>query len=301
MNKRTAAAALCILLAASLCACGGQSQQAGQGAAENAAEQTDGEAESAEVSREAETEQDTGEEPAAGAEPSPQEDPAALAPAWTVEEHVISETREDILLAEGSYDSILLTEETTAPYVQLQIALQERSEDIRNRAETQYGEILQSAESFLKDYDGAAESFPSGAVRARVEVTRCDADVLSFLETWYVNHPGAAHGLVSYRCCNLDTAGEPLVLRDLVADVPALKQAISEHLAAEADGSPVTGVDDLLAVYFENDMEELIWTIGEEGITFHFAPYELAAYAVGPVTAEIPFEEYPELFIRAWE
>ena len=47
-------------------------------------------------------------------------------------------------------------------------------------------------------------------------------------------------------------------------------------------------------------IEDLQWTLGYQGITFYFSPYDLSAYVYGTLSATIWFDEAPELFYQEY-
>jgi hypothetical protein len=79
-------------------------------------------------------------------------------------------------------------------------------------------------------------------------------------------------------------------------DPAALQPVIAENLRAVADGSEVRDEDGLLQDIFADGYDDLDWVLDRNGVTFLFAPYEVAPYAVGPVEAKISFRDHEDLF-----
>ena len=55
-------------------------------------------------------------------------------------------------------------------------------------------------------------------------------------------------------------------------------------------------LDDLLKEAFTENYDNLTWVIDRDGVTFIFAPSDIAAYAAGTLEAKISFDKYPDLF-----
>ena len=157
-------------------------------------------------------------------------------------------------------------------------------------------EIPQLTEAAFRE-NGTDDNFMAGEVSARIEPVRCDASVLSFYELTSLYYPGAAHGTSGYETYNFNTAsGAEITLTDVFKDPAALQPVIAENLRAVADGSEVRDEDGLLQDIFADGYDDLDWVLDRNGVTFLFAPYEVAPYAVGPVEAKISFRDHEDLF-----
>lgn len=114
-------------------------------------------------------------------------------------------------------------------------------------------------------------------------------------------YDGGAHGMYYVGGYTYDMAtGNELVLSDIVLDPKALKQPIIDGLNAKYEEDTFWGLEDTLESYFIDAEAVLSWSLGYEGITFYFSPYELAAYAAGWFNVTVPFDKYPTLFNSAF-
>ncbi len=286
MKRRTAVIAA-LWLGAVLCACSGA--PAGQ-TAEQSGQQTE------EQTVEQAEEQTAEETEATEAEQAPQ------APVCETGEQELSEAVDDVVTAQGTHMTIRLTDESAAEWPQLARSVELLGQNRWDDAQATFEEISGAAASFLETYEGEPEEFPAGHLQTEIQVIRSDDKILSLLDTWASGYPGAAHDMVSFKGYTYDTAsGEPIALSDIVADLPGMGRAVSGRLVDFEDQTYTAdwGLED----YFDENgdlKDNLVWTVDAEGITFYFAPYELAPYAVGPLHAQIPFEGYPDLFTENW-
>jgi len=124
-------------------------------------------------------------------------------------------------------------------------------------------------------------------------VQRADSLILSLRED-FSSYTGGVHGYYGVLGYNFDTAtGAPLTLEDVLTNTEGLDKIIAERIRAKYAFEPFPSLDEMLAEYAP---EDYIWTLGYQGITFYFNPYEIASYAAGLLTATVWFDELPELF-----
>lgn len=124
-------------------------------------------------------------------------------------------------------------------------------------------------------------------------VQRADSLILSLRED-FSSYTGGVHGNYGVWGYSFDTAtGERLALEDILTDTEGLDQIIAEKIRAKYSFEPFPSLDETLAEYAP---EDYAWTLGYQGITFYFSPYEIASYAAGLLTATVWFDEMPELF-----
>ncbi len=160
------------------------------------------------------------------------------------------------------------------------------------------------AEEFLARNAEARLSSPEGASNAgwflerKVRVIHQDALVFSLQETVFW-HTGGAHPNTSARLASFDPAsGRRLVLEDLLTPGygPPLN-AIAEHrfraLREIPDGQSLTDA----GFWFEDGVLSLNdnFAVADSGLAFHFDPYEVGPYALGPTDLVLDREELAEL------
>jgi hypothetical protein len=160
------------------------------------------------------------------------------------------------------------------------------------------------AQEFLARNAEARRDLPEGATTAgwflerKVRVIHQDAEVLSLEETvfWYT---GGAHPNNSARLASFDpVSGRRLVLEDLLTPGygPRLN-AIAEHRFRAIREIPEGQSLADAGFWFEDGVFSLNdnFAVADSGLAFHFDPYEIAPYALGPTDLVLEREELGEL------
>ena len=298
MRKTIAAAVITAIIAGALCGCGaGASKEpAAQDAAQNEAvqEQTEPSQEQQEQTEAAQEETAQTQETAQSAEAESD----VVRPVYKLQSHSRMEEKDLTLIASGSYDTVRLTEEAAMNHVYLNKAIETENDLIVEKYEKTFAEIKEAAENAIAEQREDTEEFPVGNMEGKIIPVRCDEEVLSFYEVTSLYYPGAAHGNVGYSGYNYKPEnGAQITLADVFTDPAALKPVVAKYLRAQADGSPVDGAEDMLQFYFdEGNMDALTWVIDQDGVTFLFAPSDIAPYAMGTLEAKIYFDREPSLF-----
>ena len=156
--------------------------------------------------------------------------------------------------------------------------------------------VLTAAQS---DYDQNSNWLPY-FYQVIYSPTRIDHGVLSLSGTQNI-YSGGTHGALSCVSANYDlTTGDILTLGSIMhmdATKEQFIQIIIEKLASQAEELQLfAGFED--GVYHrlggdENLYEDFFFTT--TGLSFFFAPYEIAPYAAGVINVEIPYHELPGL------
>lgn len=289
MKRIIAAAVIAAIMAGSLLGCGaGQVQEpASQDTAKSEAAQE--QAESSQEQTEAAQEETTQAQEA---------ESGGVRPIYKLQGHSRMEEQDLTLIASGSYDTVTLTEEAVIDYPHLNKAIEAENDVIAEKYEKTFAEIKEAAENAIAEQREDTEEHPVGNMEGKIVPVRCDRSVLSFYEVTSLYYPGAAHGSVGYSGYNYKPEnGEQITLADVFTDPAALKPVVAKYLRAQADGSPVDGAEDMLQYYFdEGNMDALTWVIDQDGVTFLFAPSDIAPYAMGTLEAKIYFDREPSLF-----
>ena len=298
MRKTIAAAVITAIIAGALCGCGaGASKEpAAQDAAQNEAvqEQTEPSQEQQEQTEAAQEETAQTQETAQSAEAESD----VVRPVYKLQSHSFMEVKDLTLIASGSYDTVRLTEEAAMNHVYLNKAIETENDLIAEKYEKTFAEIKEAAENAIAEQREDTEEFPVGNMEGKIIPVRCDEEVLSFYEVTSLYYPGAAHGNVGYSGYNYKPEnGAQITLADVFTDPAALKPVVAKYLRAQADGSPIEDAEDALQFYFdEGNMDALTWVIDQDGVTFLFAPSDIAPYAMGTLEAKIYFDREPSLF-----
>ena len=292
MKKIIATAVIATIMAGSLLGCGaGQDQKpASQDTAQSEAVQ-----EQTEPSQEQQAQPEGSQEEAAQAIEAESE---AVRPAYKLQSHSRMEEKDLTLIASGSYDTVRLTEETAMNNVYLNKAIETENDLIAEKYEKSFAEVKEAAENALAEQREDTEEFPVGNMEGKIIPVRCDQTVLSFYEVTSLYYPGAAHGTVGYSGYNYNPEnGAQITLAEVFTDPAALKPVVAKYLRAQADGSPIEDAEDALQYYFdEGNMDALTWVIDQDGVTFLFAPSDIAPYAMGTLEAKVYFDREPSLF-----
>lgn len=127
--------------------------------------------------------------------------------------------------------------------------------------------------------------------RLESQITRLDSQVFSlffeYSEFTGGNHPSQVTYSVTYDC----TTGQALELDQLLTEgytVPLLSVFVNANLASQAENL----YDDYEALVGKAFTDgDIHWYLSEEGLCFHFAPYDIGPYSSGTVTAVIPYEQ----------
>ena len=298
MKKLIAAAVITAIIAGSLCGCGaGQTQEpVSQDTAKSEAVQ-----EQAEPSQEQQEQAEAAQEVTAQTQEAAQSAEAeseVVRPVYKLQSHSRMEEKDLTLIASGSYDTVRLTEEAAMNYVYLNKAIETENDLIAEKYEKSFAEVKEAAENALAEQREDTEEFPVGNMEGKIIPVRCDQTVLSFYEVSSVYYPGAAHGSIGYSGYNYKLEnGAQITLAEVFTDPAALKPVVAKYLHAQADGSPIEDAEDALQYYFdEGNMDALTWVIDQDGVTFLFAPSDIAPYAMGTLEAKISFDREPSLF-----
>ena len=298
MKKLIAAAVITAIISGSLCGCGaGQAQEpASQDTAKSEAVQ-----EQAEPSQEQQEQAEAAQEVTAQTQEAAQSAEAeseVVRPVYKLQSHSRMEEKDLTLIASGSYDTVRLTEEAAMNNVYLNKAIETENDLIAEKYEKSFAEVKEAAENALAEQREDTEEFPVGNMEGKIIPVRCDQTVLSFYEVSSVYYPGAAHGSIGYSGYNYNPEnGAQITLAEVFTDPAALKPVVAKYLRAQADGSPIEDAEDALQYYFdEGNMDALTWVIDQDGVTFLFAPSDIAPYAMGTLEAKIYFDREPSLF-----
>lgn len=158
-----------------------------------------------------------------------------------------------------------------------------------------------SADSILDSARNAYASNTSGnwipySCSIRYDPTRIDQGVLSLFGN-NITYTGGSHP--DYRCVavnyNLIT-GEALSLGSILTGVEAvdqLHQLVLEELEKQKEEKYLrTGYQQTVEERFAGEeSHNYDWYFSDAGLCFYFAPYEIAPYSSGVITAQIPYEK----------
>jgi len=227
------------------------------------------------------------------ADPAPDAPPAEPAPARLTllkGREQLQEWSEGVSLCAAGWETLKLDAETAAAYPALAAPL-----DAYN------AQAAEDGRSFMEDnrewagelYDVNPEYFYGINQHESYAVQRADGQILSIRGDWN-SYTGGAHPNYGVFAINLDPeSGRTLTLGDVLTSTDGLHGLLEEALRAKYPDEPFPSLPEMLAEYTDADFT---WTMGYQGLTVYFSPYEIAAYASGLLEVTFWFDEHPELF-----
>ena len=198
------------------------------------------------------------------------------------------------ILAEAGSQVLHLSEEDAEKYPALAKALEEIAASENDEINKSFNENLENArEAFMEAED--PELFGTYTDTRKIVPQRSDAAVVSFLETISA-YTGGAHGTETFAAHNIDPeTGKEIALSDVVKDEEALKTLVKKELK---DKYPEMNWDDETEKNADKALENPVFTIGSNGLTFWFDNYAIGSYAEGTQNVTVLFDEDDEDVIR---
>lgn len=212
---------------------------------------------------------------------------------------LISETDNDWLYKDGrplchvEWEYIQLSGKEKEARPALAQKLEELNEETRQSCQEISEELKPQAEEYLSEDAELTWYYSYGE---DLIVHRADELALSLLYSGSA-YTGGAHPEGGSWSLNLDPAtGEELTLDDIFVDSSGLPALLEERVRAEYPDIPFPDdIQEIIEEYLEQGL--LTWTLGYQGVRFHFNTYDLIpVYAAGSQSVTLWFEESPELF-----
>lgn len=125
---------------------------------------------------------------------------------------------------------------------------------------------------------------------------RIDSSMLSMLGC-YVSYSGASRPMTAYQSVTYDlTSGKTLTLGDILVegvDAQKLSQLVIDALATQKDDIFLyEGFEDTVNTRFSKKIsQDTDWYLTDEGLCFYFAPYDVAPYTSGLVSACVAYSD----------
>lgn len=203
------------------------------------------------------------------------------------------------ILSEVNYETLYLSDEDEQRYPSLAKAIGSMNKEETARYEECADELaVMCDERFEFTADTDDEPIPYTAYLDYF-ICRADNVVLSLRVDTDV-YSGTAYPNYCAEGYNYDTAtGKKLVITDVMNDISSLPSILSEKIMSnekykdEVYGNP----EEVISEY---TVEDYLWTVGYNGVTFYLNPFEVAPYSAGVITATVYFDEYPELFNKKY-
>lgn len=161
------------------------------------------------------------------------------------------------------------------------------------------GSLDSIADAYILDFEQLMQETPDYPFAWEIEVEGSvlhqSAKVLSVALNAY-SYTGGAHPNIFLDLINFDLSnGKKLNLSDIFSDEDKLKALVERKFREVREIGPSTSIAD--AGFFWGDAFSLPqnFALQEDGVYFHYNPYEAAAYALGSTEFTIPYEELKEV------
>lgn len=167
--------------------------------------------------------------------------------------------------------------------------------DFLNRIDQTTEHASQILDAAKSAYTGSSQWTPY-LCQIGYDPMRIDPGVLSLMGS-YTTYSGTAHPERSYLSVNYDlVTGNVLSLDDILTGASAtdtLYPYIIQDLNLQKDEKSLyEGFEATVKEQFDRDSTSVdSWYLSQTGLCFYFSPYEIAPYASGIITAEIPYNK----------
>jgi len=163
---------------------------------------------------------------------------------------------------------------------------------LASKAQETYTRLLNSV---LADIELNVENSSNHLNYTDACIVRADSRALSVILSTE-NYTRGIYDALSFSCANFDAAtGRELALRQVVSDVGELTAVIKQALEQKYPKVEFYDLETSLQQYIEMP-ERYVWALGYQGVSFYFAPYELAGEEYGTLSVGLRYEDYPQLF-----
>lgn len=203
----------------------------------------------------------------------------------------IEEWNENKVICNVTWDKLKLSEDDEKKFPELKKTFDKLND-----------EALKDAKALMYELSGAAKDLAGDEYNplylegeSKVYLQRADTKIVSYLEDIYV-YSGGVHPDCHYITSNFNPqTGEKLVLTDVMPSIKGLPDILESEIVNKYDYLSFEE-NQLWTIFKEYSPEDYNWTLDYQGITFWFSPYDIAAYAVGPLSVKIYFDEEPYIF-----
>lgn len=189
------------------------------------------------------------------------------------------------------FPALSLDSEDAKAYPELNRALDSLNAEFARQGNEAFKRILNAARS-----DAELNASPLQPYGRSVSLFIPRADDIAVSVLWMVReYSGGSQESLSYGCRSFDSAsGEELDIESLVGDLSLLPGLLESALSAKYPKAEFYGLTDSLSQYIPDS--SYVWTLDYQGLSFYFAPYELAPAEDGPMAVSLRFNERPGFF-----
>ena len=205
----------------------------------------------------------------------------------------LEEWHENNVITSVKWQKLRLSDEHSKAYPSLSAAFDKYNEESLNDAKA----LMYEFKPFADEMEGEEYNPVYCEADAKVYLQRADNYAVSLLEC-VEKYTGGVHPDYFVNGINYKSySGEKLQLSDVLTDTKDLPSILEKKITEKYPDVVFSDLKDTFSKYKE---EEFTWTIDYQGIAFWFSPYEIASFAVGTLSAKIWFDEYPDMFNKAY-
>lgn len=198
--------------------------------------------------------------------------------------------QDDTLLCRVEFPQLMMDGEQAKKYA-VSDALDSYNAALASLAQQDYERLLNSA---MADIELNMENAGGYYSSSELYVPRADSLALSVLCRTETNLAGTAQ--LFFSSANFDSrTGRQLALRDVSGDLAQLSELIKAQLEKDYPKAEFYDLDAAMEQYVQGE-REYVWTMDYQGLSFYFAPYELADGAEGVFSVGLRFVDHPGLF-----
>ena len=188
------------------------------------------------------------------------------------------------------WSSLRLNNESANKFPALADKLNQINEACTSQAEAVAAPIINHFKSSHKD------NF-TYSYNSEISIMRADNLILSFCNhiSTIQNNDVISSDILGV---NMDpVTGEYLSLESVILDIQKLITVLGKEII---ENNPDLNTENLNNNLDNISSEDMSWTLGCQGITFYFSPDDIPSVSLGKLQVNIWFNEYPELFEKAY-
>jgi len=205
----------------------------------------------------------------------------------------LEEWHENNVITSVKWQKLRLSEKHSKAYPSLSAAFNKYNEESLTDAKA----LMYEFTPLAAELEGAEYNPVYCGADAKIYLQRADNYIVSLLEG-IEKYTGGVHPDYFVNGINYKSdSGEKLQLSDVLTDTKELPSILEKKITEKYSDVAFFDLKDTFSKYKE---DEFTWTIDYQGITFWFSPYEIASFAVGTLSAKIWFDEYPDMFNKAY-
>lgn len=176
------------------------------------------------------------------------------------------------------------------------------SESMEQRSAAQT-DVAKAAALLAADYNATYRDGLSGCweLKSKADTTFSSPKLLSVQFESYA-YTGGAHPNSNVSLYTFDRqTGRSLTLADLVTDTTALLSVVEGAFRADQELKPQDNLEER-GYFLQNGHFPMPANVGmgRDGMIFYYNPYEVAAYAVGPIELTVPYAQLKHVLRDEW-